>query len=350
MTIGEKIKQLRKKNDLTQEKLAEYLNVSYQAISKWECGLSSPDLSLIGPLTKLLHVSADELLGLTAEEVDERRIELEKAHDKTWETGDLKERYRISQILVSEYPGEMKYLDWLAWCEAMGSFEVADDAEYAAVQEKAIKHFSVVIENATDERVKASSIQGIVQYLAFRGRHEEAKRYAELYPENYSVSRDDVWLSCLQGEEWVEEYQCITHTRFQRFIGFLQEAMRGSMNACVAQEKIIQAMIPDGNYFYENCYLADNYLARARIYARNNQPEEAIEALKRAKQYAVAFDAFMNGPQEYRYTSPFFHKVKLQLKDIYRSGASTMMEDFYEALGRKVFDSLREREDFQALF
>ena len=40
MTIGERIKELRKKNGMTQEKLAEYLSISYQAISKWECGVS----------------------------------------------------------------------------------------------------------------------------------------------------------------------------------------------------------------------------------------------------------------------------------------------------------------------
>ena len=64
MTIGERIKMLRKQNNMTQERLAEHLCVSYQAVSKWECGLSSPDLSLIPPLTKLFNISADELLGL----------------------------------------------------------------------------------------------------------------------------------------------------------------------------------------------------------------------------------------------------------------------------------------------
>ena len=38
LKIGEKIKSLRKEQNITQEKLAAYLNISYQAISKWENG------------------------------------------------------------------------------------------------------------------------------------------------------------------------------------------------------------------------------------------------------------------------------------------------------------------------
>ena len=64
MSIGKKIKELRRQNDMTQEKLADLLGVSYQAVSKWETDVSSPDLSLIAPLTRLFHVSADVLFGI----------------------------------------------------------------------------------------------------------------------------------------------------------------------------------------------------------------------------------------------------------------------------------------------
>ena len=54
MNIGAKIKQLRKEKDLTQEQLAEYLNVSISAVSQWESGKTLPDLSLILPLANFL--------------------------------------------------------------------------------------------------------------------------------------------------------------------------------------------------------------------------------------------------------------------------------------------------------
>ena len=40
--IGQRIKKLRKKSDITQERLADYLGVTDKAVSKWECGLTMP--------------------------------------------------------------------------------------------------------------------------------------------------------------------------------------------------------------------------------------------------------------------------------------------------------------------
>lgn len=78
MTIGERIKELRKKNDMTQEKLADYFGVSYQAVSKWENDITCPDISMILPLTRLLHVTADKLLGIDEAESDKRKAELDE--------------------------------------------------------------------------------------------------------------------------------------------------------------------------------------------------------------------------------------------------------------------------------
>lgn len=61
--INERIRDLRKKNNLTQEELADKLNVSRQAITKWESGLGTPDISNIEAIAKLFNITVDELLS-----------------------------------------------------------------------------------------------------------------------------------------------------------------------------------------------------------------------------------------------------------------------------------------------
>ena len=344
MTIGERIKELRKKNDLTQEKLADYLCISYQAVSKWECGITSPDLSFIAPLTKLLHVTADELLGLKTTGNEARLAEIEATYKETWKTGDLEKRYKIASTAVAEYPGEMKYLDWLAWAEALRSFNYKDDDTYKAEQEKAIKHFACVIENTVDERVKASSIQGIVQYLSFRGRYDEAKKYALLYPDHYTVNKDDVLLNCLQGEEKTEFYQKMLDGMLTDILNFIGN---NSLLSCNAQEEILKALIPDENYLHYHYFLAEIYLGRARLYTSDGNFDRAIGMLETAHHHAVKYDKFMNENIVYHFSSPFFDKVKINPSDICRTGTTSEEDAFFEALKQKSFDPLRNYEKFK---
>ena len=64
MTIGEKLSEARKKANLTQEKLAEAIGVSPQAISLWERDETLPDTGHLVVLAKELDISLDELLGV----------------------------------------------------------------------------------------------------------------------------------------------------------------------------------------------------------------------------------------------------------------------------------------------
>lgn len=75
LTIGENIRNFRKKHDLTQEALAEQLGVTYQSISRWENGTTYPDLEFLPVISEILSVTVDELLGMPQIEKEKRAVE-----------------------------------------------------------------------------------------------------------------------------------------------------------------------------------------------------------------------------------------------------------------------------------
>lgn len=64
--LCEKINELRKTHNLTQEALADKLGITFQAVSKWENGLSCPDITLLPQIAEIFDVSMDELFGREA--------------------------------------------------------------------------------------------------------------------------------------------------------------------------------------------------------------------------------------------------------------------------------------------
>lgn len=66
MKLGNNIRVLRQREGLTQEQVASRLGVSYQAVSKWETGANTPDISLLPALAALFDVSIDTLFSLDA--------------------------------------------------------------------------------------------------------------------------------------------------------------------------------------------------------------------------------------------------------------------------------------------
>ena len=61
MNLGKKILELRKKENLSQEQLAEKMNVTRQTISKWELNETTPDIKQAKELSRLFKISLDEL-------------------------------------------------------------------------------------------------------------------------------------------------------------------------------------------------------------------------------------------------------------------------------------------------
>ncbi|MBQ7411604.1 MAG: helix-turn-helix transcriptional regulator, partial [Clostridia bacterium] len=74
MSIGEKIRDLRKSKNMTQEDLAECLNVTISAVSQWEIGKTMPDITMIPIICNVFDVSSDKLLEI---DLTKKNIEIE---------------------------------------------------------------------------------------------------------------------------------------------------------------------------------------------------------------------------------------------------------------------------------
>ena len=72
MKLGEKIKFLRKQKNISQEVFANYLGVSFQAVSKWENGNTMPDVTLIPAIASFFGVSTDELFDFNLYEIEKQ--------------------------------------------------------------------------------------------------------------------------------------------------------------------------------------------------------------------------------------------------------------------------------------
>ena len=80
--IGNKIRKYRKESGLTQEQLAEKINVTKSRISNWEQGINRPDADIIGNICHALNVSPSDLLNvhLTDDELNAHEKKVIKAY------------------------------------------------------------------------------------------------------------------------------------------------------------------------------------------------------------------------------------------------------------------------------
>lgn len=78
MTLGEKLQQLRKRESISQEKFAEMMNVSRQAVSKWELDQSIPEMETLIGISNYFNVSMDYLLKEQIDRVENNHIDESK--------------------------------------------------------------------------------------------------------------------------------------------------------------------------------------------------------------------------------------------------------------------------------
>jgi len=91
--LGKTIKELRNKNNITQEEFANNLGVSVQSVSRWENEQNAPDISILPDIANYFNVTADYLLGLEVKKSMAKLL-------KTVETFELKNKDEAEEMVL----------------------------------------------------------------------------------------------------------------------------------------------------------------------------------------------------------------------------------------------------------
>lgn len=128
-TIGEIIRELRCSRNLTQEQLAENLNITAQTVSKWENSIGMPDISQVVPLSHFFGVSTDTLFGLDKDNAEDKVMTyIEKATSAE----SFMDEYLVLKNALKEYPGDMRLLSELLSC----GVSLISDGDYVSGNER----------------------------------------------------------------------------------------------------------------------------------------------------------------------------------------------------------------------
>ena len=187
MNIGKTIKKLRRERNMTQERLATFLNISPQAVSRWENGLAMPELSLVPVIANLFGVTTDLLFGLDGDNID-KAIEaiIKRADDAESERDHNVACISILEEGICKYPS-----NWQLKTELLerlyDTYCAYKEKAARDTLEKAINIGCDILDNCTVDVYRYSAIEILSTVYSLTGDKVAALETALRLPESSTV-------------------------------------------------------------------------------------------------------------------------------------------------------------------
>ncbi len=195
-------KELRKLQDLTQEQVAEMLGVTSQAISKWECGTSYPDIEMLPIIANLFKVSTDYLLGVDITVQEKKIAETIKKAQALCDTDKYDESVALLRNALIQYPSSCDMMYWLAW-SLRGTIH-----EYPEREKEAINIYRRILNISKNSDLLCRVTRDLAYCYYTLGDLQTSRAYLDMLPSfdvcrEYHLGRSNV----LQGKELAEFLQ-----------------------------------------------------------------------------------------------------------------------------------------------
>ncbi|MCL2517089.1 MAG: helix-turn-helix domain-containing protein [Oscillospiraceae bacterium] len=351
--IGAKIKALRKRDDITQERLAEVLGVTSQAISKWESENGYPDIENISPLANFFNVTTDYLFD---HDTAEKRRKIDeyctKCDAHRMEVKPIQELIDMMRQALAEFPAEEKLLFRLA--EALyqkisghgyyhtdvidGKYFIHDYEKHKSfgTWEEAVKIFEELLATSLDDSIRNECRVLLSQIYSYIGEKEKVLEIAEKCGEIYQ-SKERI-LTTLDGKDeeiykqkFVLSLILNLHEPFLSLLWFIRDG-NVSDEAYNIMINLYKFIFSDGNYGGYNIDLQRLYQRYASFLAGHNKFDEAFRALENAYNHAKMFEIYipeLREKSEIKFTAPYVNTITEYSKDY---GTFTQMADLLRDL------------------
>jgi len=206
--FSEKFKTLRKSKDLTQEQIADIIHVSPQAVSRWETGATSPDITMLPHIAIFFNVTVDALLGTETILGEEKAAAYVKDIRNLLNSGKLFEAIDMARKATKEYPLSTSLHYHLVQALSTACNEQTPDFEENTQKFKdEIIAISERIINLSDYKSSLGHRVQLLRQYAKWGMKDEAKKVLNTLPTEIWDSKEP-WVGLvLEGEEWHKNQQ-----------------------------------------------------------------------------------------------------------------------------------------------
>lgn len=207
MEIGKKIKGLRLQKGMTQEELATKLNMSSQAISKWENNVTMPDIQLLPNLSVILGVTIDELFALT-DDTHLERIENMISNEHFISKDDFTYAEQFLKEKLNDHQKRAQCLTLLAELHIHCSEEHRELASHYAKDTITLDPI-----NKRNHNALRDAENGVIFDWNFSNHHKLIEYYKNFVPNHPDYWRGYVWLMnylladgrCTEAKEVLEK-------------------------------------------------------------------------------------------------------------------------------------------------
>lgn len=317
LKIGKKIRLLRKKNDITQDKLAQALGVTPQAVSRWESEICYPDIETLPQIADFFGASMDELLCYDSLQKEAKIKEyMENAYFHI-ERDNLMEALAILREAYAEIPSsfeiQLELAKVISEINAQGKPKKSELIEVVSL----CNH---ILEDCTDDELRDETKKTLCDIYSHQlGNDKLALEIADRL-HSMSYSKEIVKATVLTGEIAFRQAQ----TNIMEFADNMWWHMYNiacvpdiSENNYSVKEKIkvmekgiaLFEVVFDGDYLYYYDRLANSYRQLAMLHLIDGNSSAALDCIEKMSENAIKFDT---RPNSATYSSVLLNKVSYE--------------------------------------